>query len=75
MKREIIDYRNEDWWTNYKGNLEEIAEAKKEIALHEDLTIDKVREVKRVEDEKAQRKCFGTIWVGPKNPQSVICSS
>ena len=46
---------------------EEIAEAIKEIARDEDLTIDEIRELIRVEDERAQRKCFGTIWVGPKN--------
>ena len=66
MKREIINYRNEEGWKNYKEHSDEIADAIKKIALNEDLTIDEVREQIRAEDEMAQRKCFGTIWVGPK---------
>ena len=41
-------------------NSDEIAEAIKKIALNENLNTDEVREQIRAEDEKAQRKCFGT---------------
>ena len=65
-KREIIDYKNEEGWKNYKEHSEEIADEIKKIALNGDLTIDEVREQIRATDEMVQRKCFGTKWVGPK---------
>ena len=65
-KREIIDYKNEEGWKNYKEHSEEIADEIKKIALNGDLTIDEVREQIRATDKMVQRKCFGTKWVGPK---------
>ena len=50
----------------YKEESDTSAEVIKRIALDETLSIDEVREQIRAEDEKTQKKCFGTVWVGPK---------
>ena len=65
-KKEIINFKNEDGWAKYKEESDTSAEVIKRIALDETLSIDEVREQIRAEDEKTQKRCFGTIWVGPK---------
>ena len=53
-------------WSKYKDQTVEIAKKIKDIALDENLNINKIRELIRKKDDQAQRKCFGTIWVKPK---------
>ena len=68
-KREIINFKNEEGWKQYAEHTDEIAEATSKIVRNDNLTIDEVRELISAEDEKAQKKCFGTIWIGPKKPK------
>ena len=65
-KREIINLNNEEGWKQYAEHTDEIADAISEIVRNDNLTIDEVRELINAEDQKAQKKCFGTIWIGPK---------
>ena len=65
-KREIINFRNEEGWKKYEEESDAIADVIKQIALNKSQSIDEVREQIRAEDEKTQKKCFGTVWVGPK---------
>ena len=57
---------NDEGWKQYAEHTDEIADAISEIVRNDNLTIDEVRELINAEDLKAQKKCFGTIWIGPK---------
>ena len=61
VNKEIIDYKNVEGWSKYRDHTDEIANRIKIISSDENLNINKIRELIRIEDDKVQRKCFGTI--------------
>ena len=70
-KREIINYNNEEGRAQYENLSDEIAEEIKAVVSNNTISIDEVRVGINEIEERMQKKCFGTIWVGPKKKKVI----